>query len=82
MQFALGGPGGGVWTVRVVERVLAVERLAAERDAARCTIRATAEDYLRIVNGELSGPDAFTGGQLVLDGDLNQAAALATLGLM
>ena len=35
-----------------------------------------------IVNGELSGPDAFTAARLVLDGDLNQAAGLATLGLM
>jgi putative sterol carrier protein len=68
--------------VRVTESVLEVERLEGEGGDARCTIRATAEDYLRIVNGELSGPDAFTAQKLALDGDLNQAAALATLGLM
>lgn len=82
VQFALDGPDGGFWTVRVQGRALEVRRLEGEGSDARCTIRATAEDYLMIVNGELSGPDAFTAARLVLDGDLNQAAGLATLGLM
>ena len=82
VQFALTGDGGGCWLVRVSDGALSVECLAEEGGAARCTIRATADDYLRIVNGELSGPDAFTAQKLALDGDLNQAATLATLGLM
>jgi hypothetical protein len=82
VQFALTGDGGGCWLVRVRDAAIVVERLADEGGDARCTVRASAEDYLRIVNGELSGPDAFTAQRLALDGDLNQAAALATLGLM
>jgi hypothetical protein len=35
-----------------------------------------------MVNGELSGADAFAGNRLVIDGDLNAAARLMTLGIL
>ncbi len=79
--FALTGDGGGCWTVRVADGALAVERHDTE-PAAAATIRAAAGDYVRIINGELSGAEAFTTQQLVVDGDLGQAATLAQLGLM
>ncbi len=82
VQFALGGDGGGVWVVTVRDATLVVERADAEIDAADVTIRAEAADYLRIVNGELSGADAFSTRRLRIDGDLARAARLGELGLV
>ncbi len=79
--FALSGEGGGFWSVRVADAVLDVAR-HDEEPSASATIRASAADYVRIINGELSGAEAFTTQQLVVDGDLGQAATLAQLGLM
>jgi|GEM_PF-5790 len=46
------------------------------------TIQASAADFLRMVNGELSGADAFVSQRLVIDGDLDAAAKLMAVGLM
>jgi len=57
----------------------------AERDpgdTVAATIRAEAADFVRIVNGELSGADAFISEKLAVDGDLNAAAQLMSLGIL
>ncbi|MBS1847227.1 MAG: aminotransferase class III-fold pyridoxal phosphate-dependent enzyme [Actinobacteria bacterium] len=79
--FALTGDGGGWWHVVVADAALTVRACDAEPDAA-ATIRASATDYVAIINGELSGADAFASQRIVVDGDLNQAIALSRLGLM
>ena len=82
VQFALTGPGGGNWVVTIRDRVLNIDQPADEVGDATVTIRASAADYLQMVNGELSGGEAFSTQRLVVDGDLSQAARLAELGLM
>lgn len=82
VQFALDGAGGGVWALIVKDGALDVSTLPAERDDAAATIRISAEDFVRLVNGELSGLDAFGGERLRIDGDLGAAARLMTIGLM
>lgn len=37
---------------------------------------------MKIANGELSGADAFSTQQIVVEGDLGAAAALAQLGML
>ena len=59
-----------------------VEALAVESSAAACTIRATSADFVRLVNGELSGADAFSAQRLRAEGDLGAAASLMSLGIM
>ena len=63
------------------DRVGARGRAAGGRGGdARCTIRATTDDYLQgSSTASCPVPDAFTAQKLALDGDLNQAATLATL---
>jgi putative sterol carrier protein len=78
-RFELSGEGGGSWTVTVRDASLEVARVGA--DEAHVVFRATASDYLAIVNGDLGGADAFSSGRLSVEGDLNQAAALSQLGL-
>jgi putative sterol carrier protein len=55
---------------------------AGERAGVAATVRADAATYLRIVNGELSGAEAFSTRQLAVDGDLAQVAKIAQLGLV
>lgn len=82
VQFVLTGPGGGIWLVRVHDGALTVERPEAETPDAPVTIRASAADYLRIANRELSGAEAFSTSRLTIEGDLAVAARLGELGLM
>jgi hypothetical protein len=78
--FELSGDGGGTWTVIVRDGTLRIESgVAADVDV---TFRATAADYVAIVNGDLNGADAFGTGRLSVEGDLNQAAQLGKLGLV
>jgi adenosylmethionine-8-amino-7-oxononanoate aminotransferase len=82
VQLVLDGGGGGIWRVSVRNNAIAIDELRTECDDAAVTLRATADDYLRIVNGDLSGVDAFSSQRLTIDGDLGKATALGTLGLM
>ncbi|MHB8219511.1 MAG: aminotransferase class III-fold pyridoxal phosphate-dependent enzyme [Acidimicrobiales bacterium] len=81
VAFALSGEGGGTWVL--IASAQGVE--IAERDpgdTVAATIRAEAADFVKIVNGELSGADAFISEKLAVDGDLNAAAQLMSLGIL
>jgi putative sterol carrier protein len=82
VQFVLDGDGGGVWVVTIRDSRLSVSRAASELGDAGVTIRAAADDYLKIANGELAGADAFSTQRLTVDGDLSLAIKLAEMGLM
>ena len=49
---------------------------------AAATVCASAADFTKIVNGELSGADAFISQQLAVEGDLDAAASLMALGIL
>jgi adenosylmethionine-8-amino-7-oxononanoate aminotransferase/putative sterol carrier protein len=82
VQYALSGEAGGNWVVAIRDGKLSVERTFEPHAGATATVRAEADRYLRIANGELSGAEAFTTRQLVIEGDLAQVAKLAELGLV
>ena len=82
VQYALTGDGGGTWIVAIRDGELSIDRATEEQAGAAATVRADAANYLQIVNGELSGAEAFSTRQLVIEGDLAQVAKLAELGLV
>lgn len=82
VSFDLSGPGGGAWRLTVSGGVVKADRTDGDTAGVSATIRASAADFLRILNGELSGADAFISQQLVVDGDLNAAAGLMALGIV
>jgi 4-aminobutyrate--pyruvate transaminase len=82
VQYALSGDAGGTWVLAVRDCVLSIDRISEERTGAPVTIRADAATYLQIVNGDLSGAEAFSTRRLVIDGDIAQMAVLGKLGLM
>lgn len=82
VQIVLSGEGGGIWVLTVHDGEVEVGTRAEPAGDAAATVRASAEDFTRIVNGELSGADAFVSQQLAVDGDLDAAAGLMVLGVI
>ncbi len=80
VAYDLSGEGGGQYTVVVSDGTLEV-RDGIDPAAASVT-RASAADYVAIINGDLSGADAFGDGRLAIDGDLGAGARLGALGVM
>ena len=82
VQFDLAGEGGGIWLLEIADGTVAVTDCTAPVADATATVRASAADFTKIVNGELSGADAFISQQLAVDGDLDAAASLLALGVL
>lgn len=73
-QFNISGPGGGTWGVdctapggKVVE---------GAPSSPKCTVAATEQDFLNIVNGKLNPQMAFMSGKLKIQGDMGLAMKL------
>jgi putative sterol carrier protein len=67
-QFDLAGEGGGTYHVTIDDGTMQV----AEGPAAspNTTIKMTADDYVQMVNGKLSGTMAFMKGKLKVTGNV------------
>lgn len=80
VAYDLSGEGGGQFSVVVSGGTLEV------RDgidpAALCVTKASASDYVAIINGDISGADAFGDGRLAIEGDLGASGRLGALGVM
>ncbi len=82
VQFVLAGDGGGIWLLEVRDGAVTVTTRSDPTPDAAATVRASAADFTKIVNGELSGADAFISQQLAVEGDLDAAAGLMALGIL
>ncbi len=80
--FALEGEKGGTWLLEVSDGQVTVAPAESLGPEVAATVKATAADFVKIVNGELSGADAFMSQQLAVDGDLGAAAQLMSLGII
>jgi putative sterol carrier protein len=73
-QFNIGGPGGGTWSVDCTQPGGKVQ--AGPVENARCTVAATDQHFLDIVNGKLNPQMAFMSGKLKIQGDMGLAMKL------
>ena len=73
-QFNIGGPGGGTWSVDCTQPGGKVQAGAAA--SAKCTVAATEQHFLDIVNGRLNPQMAFMSGKLKIQGDMGLAMKL------
>jgi putative sterol carrier protein len=73
-QFNLSGEGGGDWTVTVADGTCAVAE--GKADKPNITIGMVADDFVKMVEGELSPVTAFMQGKIKLQGDMNLAMKL------
>ncbi|MCB9643401.1 MAG: SDR family NAD(P)-dependent oxidoreductase [Myxococcales bacterium] len=67
-QYALSGTGGGTWHVVVKDQTCNVQK--GEHSAPTVTLKMSAQDFLRFVQGELDPMQAFTSGKLRISGDM------------
>ncbi len=73
-QFNISGPGGGAWSVDCTQPGGRIQPGAAA--SPRCTVAATDQDVLAIVNGRLNAQMAFMSGKLKIQGDMALALKL------
>lgn len=69
-QFELSGSGGGDWYVEIKDGKVSVKKGKGPNPTA--TLKASAEDYLKIANGEMNKMWAFVRGKLKVDGDKDE----------
>jgi len=74
------GDEGGDWVIRIKEQK--VEVYEGEIDKPTINIKIKDSDYVKLVNGELSGPRAFMTGKLKFKGDMSAALKLQKLGII
>jgi len=67
-QFTISGPGGGDWYTVIKEGTCTVE--AGVHAKPTTTLKMSAEDFLKLVKGELPAMKAYTSGKLKIEGDL------------
>ncbi len=73
-QFNIAGPGGGTWSVDCTRPGGAIQ--PGPSASARCTVSATDQNFLDIVNGKLNAQMAFMSGKLKIQGDMGLAMKL------
>ncbi len=73
-QFNISGPGGGTWSVDCTQPGGKVQDGPAAN--AKCTVAATDQNFLDIVNGKLNAQMAFMSGKLKIQGDMGLAMKL------
>jgi SCP-2 sterol transfer family len=73
-QFNISGPGGGTWSVDCTQPGGKVHFGPAA--SAKCTVSATDQNFLDIVNGKLNAQMAFMSGKLKIQGDMGLAMKL------
>jgi putative sterol carrier protein len=69
---SLSGEGGGDWHLVIADAALQIKTGAAEQPTT--TIKATAADFLAVLNGTLDGTRAMMTGKLRASGDLRALA--------
>ncbi len=74
IQFKFSGAESGDWTATIKDGACQVVRGAAP--SPKMTLAADSADYIKIINGELDGMQAYMQGKLKLSGDLNLALKL------
>ncbi len=76
-QFSIAGPGGGDWHVVVKDGECAVE--AGAHGSPTTTLKMAAEDFLKLIGGQLPAMQAYTTGKLRIEGDLMKSQLVEKL---
>lgn len=75
--FEITGDAGGKWTVHIQDGSVDVK--TGQDGDAGFTVKMKDENFVKMMNGELSGPNAFMTGKLKFKGDVTKAMKLRGL---
>jgi len=80
MQFDITGDNGGLWVLEIKDQKAVIEEGTFDKPTIAIEMKDT--NYLKLVNGELSGQKAFMTGKLKFKGDMNVGMKLQELGII
>lgn len=76
-QFELPGDGGGTYHVKVVDGAMSVHEGPVASPST--TLKMTAQDYIKMANGDLNGMTAFMSGHLKVTGNMMLAQKMQAI---
>lgn len=80
LQFNISGDNGGNWVLKIKDQKATIEEGTVDKPTITLEIKDT--NYLKLINGELSGQKAFMTGKLKFKGDMNIGVKLQELGII
>jgi len=80
IQFNITGEQGGEWFAKIENGKVEINTGSIENPTI--SIKMKDRDFVRMVNGELSGKRAFMSGKLKFKGDMGSALKLQKLGII
>jgi len=80
VQVSIVGTNGGDWVVTIKNQQLEVKE--GTHHSPKLLVKMTEKDYLDVVNGKMSGQNAFFSGKLQLKGDIMLALRLKDTGFL
>jgi len=80
LQFNISGDNGGKWVLRVKDQKAVIEEGTVDKPIIAIEMKDI--NYVKLVNGDLSGQKAFMTGKLKFKGDMNVGIKLQELGII